>query len=159
MTGMEQGDPWAWVPPTGIGWYPTPLSAERDPLFQLSALLSIGDRVSGQLSSTQSLNQYSTITVPICGLYFGYTKGGFVVTKVQKWGNSQGIRLRKETLSEAEISVGDEVEVSVAHGVLVVKPIRRQRGKYDLRELVRQIPKGYRPGELDWGPPAGREVW
>lgn len=34
-----------------------------------------------------------------------------MVTTVQKWGNSQGLRLPKELLREAHISFGDEVNV------------------------------------------------
>ncbi len=82
-----------------------------------------------------------------------------MVTKVQKWGNSQGVRLSKELLSDVEINVGDAVDVTVRDGALVVTPVRRVRGGHDLRELVRRIPKGYRPEELDWGYPVGREVW
>ena len=82
-----------------------------------------------------------------------------MVTKVQKWGNSQGVRLNKQVLQEAAIGVGDEVEVSVREGVVVVTPVRRVRGGHDLRELVRGIPQGHSEGELDWGAPVGREVW
>ena len=82
-----------------------------------------------------------------------------MITKVQKWGNSQGVRLSKGLLSDVEISVGDAVEVAVRDGALVVTPMRRVRGGHDLRELVRRIPRGYKPAELDWGYPAGREVW
>jgi len=82
-----------------------------------------------------------------------------MITKVQKWGNSQGIRLSKELLSNVEINVGDAVDVAVRDGVLVVTPLRRVRGGHDLRELVRRIPKDYKPKELDWGYPVGREVW
>ena len=82
-----------------------------------------------------------------------------MVTKVQKWGNSQGVRLSKELLSTADIEVGDAVEVSVRDGTLTVTPVRRVRGGHDLQELVRGIPKGYEPEELEWGPPIGREVW
>jgi len=82
-----------------------------------------------------------------------------MVTKVQKWGNSQGVRLSKALLSDVEISVGDAVNVAVRDGALVVTPLRRVRGGHDLRELVRRIPKGYESKELDWGPPAGKEVW
>ena len=82
-----------------------------------------------------------------------------MITKVQKWGNSQGIRLSKELLSDVEINVGDVVDVAVRDGALVVTPMRRVRGGHDLRELVRRIPKDYKPGELDWGHPVGREVW
>ena len=82
-----------------------------------------------------------------------------MIMKVQKWGNSQGIRLSKELLSHVEINVGDAVDVAVRDGALVVTPLRRVRGGHDLRALVRRIPKDYKPEELDWGYPAGREVW
>jgi antitoxin MazE len=82
-----------------------------------------------------------------------------MITRVQKWGNSQGLRLNKELLSEVEINVGDAVEVAVRDGALVVTPVHRVRGGHDLRELVQRIPEDYEPGELDWGQPVGREVW
>lgn len=82
-----------------------------------------------------------------------------MVTRVQKWGNSQGVRLSKDVLADVGISVGDEVDVEAREGRLVVTPLRRVRGGHDLRELVSRIPKDYRPEELDWGPPVGREAW
>ena len=82
-----------------------------------------------------------------------------MVTKVQKWGNSQGIRLGKLLLEQADIEVGDAVDIAVQDGVLVITPVRRVRGGHDLRALVREIDESYEPEELDWGPPAGREVW
>ena len=80
-------------------------------------------------------------------------------TRVQKWGNSQGIRLSKELLADAGIDVGDAVDVSLRDGALLVVPARRVRGGNDLRELVSRMPKDYQPDELEWGPPAGGEVW
>lgn len=82
-----------------------------------------------------------------------------MITKVQKWGNSQGLRLNKALLSNAAIEIGDEVDVVVQDGTIIVTPVRRVRGGHDLRALVRRIPKGSRAEELAWGPPAGREVW
>lgn len=82
-----------------------------------------------------------------------------MITKVQKWGNSQGLRLSKELLSDVRIDVGDAVDVTVHNGSLVITPARRVRGGLDLEQLVRSIPEDYEPGELDWGPPTGREVW
>jgi antitoxin MazE len=82
-----------------------------------------------------------------------------MITKVQKWGNSQGVRLSKALLSDVEINVGDAVDVAVRDGALVVTPMRRLRGGHDLRALVRRIPKHYEKEELDWGHPVGREVW
>ncbi|MCX7025325.1 MAG: AbrB/MazE/SpoVT family DNA-binding domain-containing protein [Spirochaetes bacterium] len=82
-----------------------------------------------------------------------------MITKVQKWGNSQGLRLSKELLSDAHIDVGDAVDVAVRSGSLVVTPVRRIRGRLDLGELVSRIPADYESLELGWGSPVGREVW
>jgi antitoxin MazE len=82
-----------------------------------------------------------------------------MVTKVQKWGNSQGLRFPKSILDEAKIGVGDEVTVLVRRGRIIVEPISKIRGKHDLKKLVAKIPKNYRPGEIEWGPPQGKEVW
>ena len=83
-----------------------------------------------------------------------------MVTKVQRWGNSQGLRLAKQVLEEAHISIGDPVDVSTRDGVIVIAPIKRSvRGRLSLRELVSRIPKNYRPQEVKWGEPVGSEVW
>lgn len=82
-----------------------------------------------------------------------------MLTKIQKWGNSQGLRFTKALLEEAQINVGDEVEVSVHKGRIVVEPVTKVRGRYDLEALVSKMPEGYQAEELDWGPPVGREVW
>ncbi len=82
-----------------------------------------------------------------------------MITRVQKWGNSQGLRLSKELLAGVDIEVGDEVDVSSQDGALVVKPLQRVRGRVDLGQLVREIPADYSPGEQDWGEPTGLEVW
>jgi len=82
-----------------------------------------------------------------------------MVTKIQKWGNSQGLRLSKQMLEDARISVGDDVEVTTRDGLIMIVPVRRVRGKHRLEELVARVPKGYKKEDLDWGKPAGREVW
>lgn len=82
-----------------------------------------------------------------------------MVTKVQPWGNSQGLRLSRQLLQEVGISVGDALEVKVEEGRIVLSPARRGRGTVSLQELVREIPPGYRAGEVEWGTPKGDEVW
>ena len=82
-----------------------------------------------------------------------------MVTKVQKWGNSQGLRLAKQVLEDAHISVGDDVDVTTRDGTIIISPIRRIRGKRSLQELVSRIPKNYEAEEVDWGKPVGREEW
>ena len=67
------------------------------------------------------------------------------VGKIQKWGNSQGIRLSRQILDLANIDVGDDVEVIATEQQIVVR--KRQSSKFDLAELVARIPKGYKPEE------------
>jgi len=81
-----------------------------------------------------------------------------MVTKVQKWGNSQGVRLSKELLATANLKVGDAVDISARDGQICVAPAQRVRGAHDLRKLVARIPRGHAPEEVDWGAPVGREV-
>ncbi len=82
-----------------------------------------------------------------------------MVTKVQKWGNSQGLRVSKEMLEQAQIALGDEVRVSVRNGRLVVEPLHKVRGRYQLADLLAKIPKRYCAQEIDWGAPVGKETW
>ncbi len=82
-----------------------------------------------------------------------------MLTKVQKWGNSQGLRFPKTILEEAQIGVGDEVNVTVQDGKIIVETVNKPRNTYDLKELVSKIPKDYRAEEIDWGRPVGKEEW
>ena len=82
-----------------------------------------------------------------------------MLVKVQKWGNSQGIRLSKDVLAEANILVGDALEIVTTKEQIVIKPIRTIRGKYSLEDLVSKIPSNYKSQEEDWGSPMGLEVW
>jgi mRNA interferase MazF len=82
-----------------------------------------------------------------------------MIARVQKWGNSQGLRLSKETLDNADISVGDEVDVAVRDGLILIAPAKRLRGKYKLSDLVKRISSDYETQELQWGEVVGKEVW
>jgi antitoxin MazE len=82
-----------------------------------------------------------------------------MVTRIQKWGNSQGLRLAKRLLEDAHISVGDDVDVTARDGLIVIAPARRIRGRQNLNELVSRIPAGYKAEETHWGDPVGGEVW
>ena len=82
-----------------------------------------------------------------------------MVTKVQKWGNSQGIRFAKAILEDAQIRVGDEVTVSAQAGRIVIEPLTKVRGRYDLKDLVSKMPRDYQAREVSWGAPVGKEAW
>jgi antitoxin MazE len=77
---------------------------------------------------------------------------------IQKWGNSQGIRINKEILEQTHLSVGDNVEVFAKDGLVIVQPETRKK-KYRLEDLVARIPAGYTSSEEPMGAPVGREEW
>ncbi|MEM7117743.1 MAG: AbrB/MazE/SpoVT family DNA-binding domain-containing protein [Chloroflexota bacterium] len=82
-----------------------------------------------------------------------------MIARIQRWGNSQGIRFSKTFLKEAKVDVGDEVSVTIQDGKIIVEPVKRIHGKYDIRDLVAQIPQDYEAEEVDWGEPVGKEAW
>lgn len=78
-------------------------------------------------------------------------------TKIQKWGNSLGLRIPKAFAEEAGVQAGSQVELSVENGVLTMRPSRRK--KYGLQELLRRVTAKNLHDEVDTGTPVGREVW
>ncbi len=81
-----------------------------------------------------------------------------MLAKIQKWGNSQGIRVPKSLLEQCHLSIGEELEVSTDGEEIRIKPTSKVRGRYKLKELVNKIPKDYRTKE-EWDSPQGKEVW
>ena len=82
-----------------------------------------------------------------------------MLTRVRKWGHSQGrLLFAKSVLDAARIRVGDRVRVSVQEGRIIVEPASG-RGRYELQALVSRMPEEYPVEEADWGPPAGKETW
>ncbi len=82
-----------------------------------------------------------------------------MLAKIQKWGNSQGLRLAKNLLAEAQLDVGDEVDISTKDGIMIITPAKKIRGRHSLKDLVKGIPENHQSGEVDWGAPIGKEVW
>lgn len=92
------------------------------------------------------------------GIYNVYTEGGAIMqTQVKTWGNSQGIRIPREVLQEADIAVDDMLEIKVSNGVIMlVKPFRHKTLEERAAEYGGRLDLD---GEFDWGEPVGREIW
>ncbi len=78
-------------------------------------------------------------------------------TQVKAWGNSQGIRISKDILNEANISVNDLLDISVSNGrILLTKPFRHKTLEERVAEYGGKLDLA---GEFDKGGAVGREVW
>ncbi len=80
-----------------------------------------------------------------------------MLTKVQKWGNSLGLRIPKSFAEEASVKEGSTVDLSVKDGQIVVRAVRQR--KYELRELLAGVSAENLHGEISTGAPRGRESW
>jgi len=80
-----------------------------------------------------------------------------MVTKIQRWGNSLGLRIPKSFAKDAGVEEGSPVDISVEGDRLVIRPIRPSR--YVLKELVSKIREDNIHDEVPTGDPVGREAW
>jgi antitoxin MazE len=80
-----------------------------------------------------------------------------MITRVQKRGNSQGLRLAKHVLESARIAIGDYVEVTVTLERIMIDKVSKPR--FDLAEMVARMPRSYKVKEDSFGPPVGKEAW
>lgn len=78
-------------------------------------------------------------------------------TKIQKWGNSLGLRIPKSFAEQAGVEAGSEVDLSVEDGDLVVRPRRSPR--YELKDLLQGVTAKNVHNEVETGEPVGREAW
>jgi antitoxin MazE len=82
-----------------------------------------------------------------------------MMTKIKKWGNSHGLRFSKAILDEAQIKVGDDVNITVQEGKIVIEPVNIIRDRFAIKNLVAKIPQKYQLEEVDWGLPVGKKEW
>lgn len=74
---------------------------------------------------------------------------------IQKWGNSQGIRIPKGALNVARLQENDDVEIIATEESIVLRKARRYRS---LDQLFAGYQGNYQPVEFDTGADVGREV-
>jgi len=78
-------------------------------------------------------------------------------TKIQKWGNSLGLRIPRSYAEEAQVEEGSTVDVSVENGCLRIRPLRAR--KYLLSDLLKRISRKNLHPEIATGDAVGREAW
>lgn len=76
---------------------------------------------------------------------------------ISKWGNSQGLRFSKEILDSLNLCVGDKVNIYTNDDKVIIEPIREHK-KYDITQLVKDIPTDYKASE-EFDNKSGSEIW
>ena len=78
-------------------------------------------------------------------------------TRVQKWGNSLALRIPKSFASEVGLEKETCVDVSLADGKLVIKPVAKP--KLNLKQLLAKVTRENLHHEIDTGAARGNETW
>jgi antitoxin MazE len=79
-----------------------------------------------------------------------------MVATIAKWGNSLAIRIPQNIARELHVAEGNEVDLAVIEGNLLIKP--RTRKRYSLNELIEGITPENLHREVDSGVAVGNEV-
>lgn len=77
-------------------------------------------------------------------------------TTIQKWGNSQAIRIPKVVLEMTELKENDRVELKVEDGNLIIIPIKKHK---TLEERIAEYQGDYTCSEWDTERSVGKEVF
>jgi len=77
---------------------------------------------------------------------------------ISSWGNSQGLRFPKDVMKELHLSIGDKMKVLIENKKIVLEPIKEERVKYNINDLVKQLPSNYKAYE-EFDNKTGLEEW
>lgn len=77
---------------------------------------------------------------------------------ISRWGNSQGLRFPKDIMKELHLTVGDKMKILIENNKIILEPVNQPREKYDIHELVRDVPSDYKVHEV-FEDAVGREEW
>lgn len=80
-----------------------------------------------------------------------------MTTTIQRWGNSQGVRIPKYILEAVNLSENESIDIVTDKDKIVIKKSANQRKT--IKELFANYNGEYQPIEVDWGKPEGKEIW
>lgn len=75
---------------------------------------------------------------------------------IQKWGNSQGVRIPKKILDTVKWTEGEQIIIIVDNGKLIMEKAKDKRK--NIKELFADYQGNYEPIDVDWGNSEGNEI-
>lgn len=77
-------------------------------------------------------------------------------TTIQKWGNSQAIRIPKSVLDAVRWKPNEQVKISAQDNKIIIE---KAEHKKTIEERFADFDGEYTPENIDWGNPVGNEIW
>lgn len=81
-----------------------------------------------------------------------------MTTNIQKWGNSQGVRIPKILLDSVNWKENEEIVIFAENDKLILEKAKNKKRK-NIKELFEDFDGKYEPEEIEWGNPEGGEIW
>lgn len=85
-------------------------------------------------------------------------------TTLQRWGNSQGVRIPKQLVERIGVDIGSEVLIFLSddQSTITIAPVqdsRPVRGRHRIEDLIAaSLPDSF-DGKESWTNVQGREIW
>ena len=77
-------------------------------------------------------------------------------TKIQKWGNSLGVRLPKNITDQKALREGLGVFVVIRNNQIIIEPAENE---ISLESVLSEITADNLHGETEWSTARGKEIW
>ena len=68
-----------------------------------------------------------------------------MTTMIQKWGNSQGVRIPKVILDSVNWSENEKIVIIVDNGKLVIEKAKEEHKRKNIKELFKDYKEDYTP--------------
>ncbi len=78
-----------------------------------------------------------------------------VKAKIQKWGNSLGIRIPMSMIKNLSLENGSTVNIEEDQDKIIIETNRNR----DINSLLDKITEANLHSQLDWGNSEGKEIW
>ena len=92
------------------------------------------------------------ILIDLC-IYTVYTF--HMEAKIQKWGNSLGIRIPIGISKELSLENGSIVDIAEKDNQILIKPVKKQ----SLTDILSKVTAENIHDAFDFGKPVGKEIW
>jgi antitoxin MazE len=77
--------------------------------------------------------------------------------KLQKWGNSVGVRIPINLLKSVNFKENDIIDIVESDGKIIIS--KSNKRKISLKKLFEDYHGTEKVEPFDWGEPRGREIW
>ena len=79
-----------------------------------------------------------------------------MTTNIQKWGNSQGIRIPKFLLEAVQWNENEQIVVTAENDKIIIE---KSKPRKNIKELFAEYDGDYESVNIDWGESVGKELW